>query len=203
MAEAGSEMTSILRVCLLTAICGSLALAQAPLGDLARQQREAKTKKATRVITNEDLAAPAAAAPKTEETAEATGVDTPPETAQKPVPEKKQVKNHASENKEPAEADLAQLARQFRGRYSAQKALVDKLEREYHELQRSYDTQTTQYWLDAGSQLRNQEKWAEQRRKYEQELAAKELKLEAAKEKLDEIREQARRAGLSSAMFEE
>lgn len=92
---------------------------------------------------------------------------------------------------------------EFSARYAAQRKSIDQEQSKLGSLQHDYDLQTSQYWTDAGTQLRNGEQWTAKRKQLEADIAAQQLRLQLATEKLDEIREQARRAGLPLTLFGE
>lgn len=157
----------------------SSARAQESLGELARQQRQSKRPNSVRVITNDDIAmaaAPAPAAP-----AEAKG-------------------DKSDKDKSDAAASLSaddktKLAATFKAKVDEQKKNIAQLERELDVAQREYRLKVAVYYADVGNNLRDGKKWAEEDRKQRAELDDKQKALAAAKQKLADVQEEARKAG--------
>jgi type IV secretory pathway VirB10-like protein len=179
----------------LLALTGMACLAQeVSLGEFARQQRAARTSRPARVITNDDLAAdvqPEPAPPAAAKKAEAA-----PEKANPATPAAKTAKPPG-----PVEA-FQEKERSFRARYADQKREIERLQRLLLAAEHDYDYQTTVYWMDAGSRLRQNDTWVEKRTRYEKEIDETRKQLTAAQEKLENIREEARRAGLTENSLE-
>ena len=152
--------------------------AQESLGELARQQRQAKRPSSARVITNDDIAMAAAPAP--EAAAEATG--------------EKSDKGEAAAV--PSAEDKAKLAASFKAKADEQKKNIAQLERELDVAQREYRLKVAVYYADVGNNLRDSKKWAEEDRKQRAELDDKQKAVADAKQKLADIQEQARKAGV-------
>ena len=163
----------------------SSAGAQQSLGELARQQRQSKRPSTARVITNDDIAmaaapAPAAAAP--DAAAEAKG--------------DKSGKSDAAAA--PGADDKPKLAASFKAKADEQKKNIAQLERELDVAQREYRVKVAVYYADVGNNLRDGKKWAEEDRKQRAELDDKQKELGAAKQKLADIQEAARSAGVKA-----
>jgi len=166
------------------------AWAQESLGDLARQQRQGKRPSAAKVYTNDDFAmAPTPGAPYPALT------DAKPEkTDAEPAatPEK-------SDKAAPAEkTDKTKLAAGFKSKADEQKKNITQLERELDVAQREYRLKVAVYYADAGNNLRDGKKWAEEDKKQRAELDSKQKALADAKQKLADIQEEARRSGVSA-----
>ena len=149
------------------------------LGDLARQQRQAKRPSAAKVVTNDDIppvelpsAEPAAAAEKSGPADDKEG-----KTAAKPAAE-----------------DKSKAAAGFQGKADALKNAIAQLEREYTVSEREYKLRAAVYYADAGNSLRDPKKWAEQERQYQAEMADKRKAIDDAKQKLADLQDQARKA---------
>jgi hypothetical protein len=84
----------------------------------------------------------------------------------------------------------------------AQKGEISRLERELDISTREWKLRQATYYADAGNQLRDPAAWAAQERKYNDETAKKKADLDAARQKLDDLQEQARKAGLTSSQAE-
>jgi len=197
-------MTAIWRNLLVMVLLGGIACAQeASLGDIARQLR-ASQKPPTRVITNDDIQAQRTDGRALTAPSPSTNSTAAPDAAKEPEGSNA-AKAGTTTKKSNAQADetAAPDASAFRARYDAQKKVINELNSKLQALQKAYNEQTSQYWADAGTQLRNGEQWTEKRTKLEADIAAQQIRIEMATEKLDAIREQARRAGLSITMFED
>jgi hypothetical protein len=153
--------------------------AQESLGELARQQRQSKKPSSAKLYTNDDFAmvpeAPAAAAAdKTE----------------------KSDKAEAGAPKAGAADDKVKLAAAFKARADEQKKNIAQLERELDVAQREYRLKVAVYYADAGNNLRDGKKWAEDDRKQRTEIEGKQKAVADAKQKLADLQEEARKAGI-------
>jgi hypothetical protein len=72
------------------------------------------------------------------------------------------------------------------------------LQRELDVSEREGRLRAAAYYADAGVMLRDQSKFAEDSRKNQEEIDSKKHELETAKQKLDDMEEQARKAGVPS-----
>jgi hypothetical protein len=176
----------------LVLLPNTYSFAQVSLGDFARQQRAAKTTPpSSSVITNDDLlkaASPAFPASSTTSNS-AKGSNKGEAVASNSTPPS-------------AVDDYREKERAFRARYADQKREVERLTRELNVTEHEYDYQTSLYWTDAGSRLRENTAWVEKRTRYENEIAETGKKLNAAQDKLAAIEADARRAGLSETILE-
>lgn len=174
--------------------------AQQSLGEVARKNRSAGTARPVpnKVITNEDLGEPAQGRP--EVTANAK-VDAATEAATKDG--KEDGKDKADEGAAAAaeKTPQEQLAA-WKQRVSEQKQKVDLLQREYNVALRENQIQNAEYYADAGTRLRNTQQWTEQQAKLRTEMDAKQKALGAEKQKLADLIEEARKAGIPSSQLE-
>ena len=183
-----------------------------PLGDYARHVRkdpDAKSK--PKVFDNDNLpredklsvvGKPATGenlAPETkpEEAAEpATGSGEP-----KPATEAK-----APANPGPVQGDPAtrkEAIKQWSDKLDGQQQQVELLQRELDVTQREYQVRAAAMYGDAGNRLRNSADWDKQDSQYKQQLADKQKALDDAKQKMEDMREDARKAGVPSSVREE
>lgn len=189
-------MLAVIAVVVATAMA---AAAQAgSLGDYARAVRTEKRPPAKKVYTNDNLPS----------TASISVVGPPPASteekpAAKPQDEKPkadkdqdQKEGKSSENKAPRDEQG------WRNQLDAQKTKIADLTRELDLLQREYKLRVADYYADAGTQLRDPKKWAEEDAKYRADVAEKQKQLEEAKAQLQDMEEQARKAGVSSSSSE-
>jgi hypothetical protein len=173
---------------LLTGVAGAQSL-----GAIARKQREQKKKPATtsRVFTNDDLTTPT----DYNNGAASTGAAATEKSAESPDAK-------AADTKAATPEDKAKLIAEWRAKIDDQKKAATLLERELDVLQREYKMRIAVYYADAGARLRNQGQWAQEDAKYQADIAAKQKDAVAARQKVDELREQARKAGVPSGQIE-
>jgi len=102
-----------------------------------------------------------------------------------------------------AEADSAQdrskQEAEWRAKFAEQKNVIAKLQRELdvavrENNSRQAQTQTTSQ--DLGSRLRNPVLWASENKKYQDEVDGKKKELEEARQKLEDMKDDLRKAGL-------
>jgi len=79
---------------------------------------------------------------------------------------------------------------------------VDLLTRELDVMQREYQLRASAFYADAGNRLRNQGAWDKEDAQYKKQLDAKQKELATAKQELDDLKEQARKAGVPAGMRE-
>lgn len=179
----------------LTVAAGlSLSVYAQSLGDAAREARAEKPAvPQTKVYTNDNLptagaisvlgtGAPASSSPSSSTDKPAKAASTTPAVSD-------------------AEAKQKQVDK-IKTDVEAQKAEISRLERELDISTREWKLRQAAYYADAGNQLRDPAAWAAQERKYNDETATKKQALDDARQKLDDLQEQARKAGMSSAATE-
>lgn len=79
---------------------------------------------------------------------------------------------------------------------------IADLEHELDIMQREYRLRVSQFYWDAGSRLRDDKKWSEEEQKYKDDVADRTAKLEAARAKLEDMKEEARKAGVPQNTIE-
>jgi hypothetical protein len=89
---------------------------------------------------------------------------------------------------------------QWKDKITAQKSQIDLLGRELDVLQREYRLRAAAFYADAGDRLRNSASWDKEDKQYKQQIADKQKAAEAAKQQLNDMQEQARKAGVPSSM---
>lgn len=95
-----------------------------------------------------------------------------------------------------ADAKKKQLADDLNKQAAELKKEIAMLERETDVDQREMSLRQAYYYGDAGTQLRNGQKFAEESKKSQDDLQAKQQHLAETKQKLENLREQARKAGV-------
>ncbi len=196
------------------------------LGDYARQVRKdpSQPKAKPRVFDNDNLpkedklsivgqpspapadtsadAKPADAAAKTSEPGATAGA--PATSESKPTPETKS----APETRAPAKSASEEAAekqaalKQWQQKLATQKEQIDLLQRELDVLQREYQIRAAAFYADAGNRLRNSGSWDKQDAQYKLQIADKLQAIEDAKQKLDDMQEEARKSGVPANVRE-
>ncbi|HLV86547.1 MAG TPA: hypothetical protein VKV39_06180 [Candidatus Sulfotelmatobacter sp.] len=100
------------------------------------------------------------------------------------------------------DADKQAAWKQWGDRINSQKEQVDLLTRELDVLQREYQIRAAAMYADAGNRLRNQTDWDKQDAQYKQQIADKQKALDEAKQKMEDLQEEARKAGVPSSVRE-
>jgi len=154
------------------------------LGDIARQNR-AKKKPSTGskvVIDNDTIpsAPPAAEPAKDKEKAEGAEAEAKKEDGKATGDQAK---------------DAAKSAEDWKAKIEGQKKEIAQLERELDVSEREAKLRAAAYYADAGTQLRDPARFAEESRNQQAEMDSKRKAIEAAKQKLVDLQEQARKAG--------
>lgn len=87
----------------------------------------------------------------------------------------------------------------FKKKIEDQQKQITQLQRELDVAQREARLRAAAYYADAGTMLRDQGKFAEDSRKLQAEIDAKSQALADAKQKLEDLQEQARKSGVPSS----
>jgi hypothetical protein len=101
------------------------------------------------------------------------------------------------------EAARQAAIKQWTDKLNAQKQQIDLLARELDVLQREYQIRAAAMYADAGNRLRNQGDWDKQDAQYKQQIADKQKSVEEAKQKLSDMQDEARRAGMPNSVQEQ
>jgi hypothetical protein len=205
------NLTNILWALFLATLAAVTASAQTSdnLGDYARQVRKQKAQAAPAVkkFDNDNLpavdklsvvgepSAPAADAPpdKTETADAATG--------DKVVAKPEQVGAAAQPAKDAAlekQKDNEAWQKKIKGAQDQ----IDLMTRELDVMNREYRLRAAAFYADAGNRLRNSGSWDKDDAQYKEQIAVKQQAIEDAKKSLDDLQEQARKAGVPSSMRE-
>ena len=106
----------------------------------------------------------------------------------------------------PADDDQAKKQAEWKTwqeRLSGQKSSVDLASRELDVLQKEYQLRAAAMYADAGNRMRNATQWDKEDADFKQKIADKQKTVDDAKQKLDEMQEEARKAGVPAAMREQ
>jgi hypothetical protein len=90
----------------------------------------------------------------------------------------------------------------WQDKLAAQKDQITLASRELDVTQREYQLRAAAMYADAGNRLRNQVDWDKEDAKYKQQIADKQKALDDAKQKLEDLKEEAHKAGVPSSMTE-
>lgn len=210
---------------LLLAVSGIPALAQnqqnsnsqaagegGSLGEYARQmKKESGTSAKPKVFDNDNLPKQdklsiVGTAPPADQNADAAKQDDA--TSSSSADSKSTPDANSSEQKpgsgsaQPDEAAKQAAWKQWGERIKSQKDQIDLLTRELNVLQREYQLRAAAMYADIGNRLRNSADWDKQDAQYKQQIADKEKAVDEAKQKLDDLEEEARKAGVPSSIRE-
>lgn len=183
----------VMVITLLAGACWAQSLPEA-----ARASRQGK-KAATKVYTNDDIPE----SRQLEDADSASGTDSAQNSQDEQSGDQetdaadKQSAKKQSATKGKASADQAERLKQFKRDADEQHKKIADLEREINLMEREHKLRVAAYYADAGTQLRDSKKWFEEERTYQSDLEAKKKDLADAKQKLEDIREQSRKAGVT------
>ncbi len=113
-------------------------------------------------------------------------------------------KEAAKDEKQAAVSDeeRKKQQQQMAGAVAEQRKKIAGLEHDVELLNREERIRTAEYYSDPGVQLRNPQAWTQQEMKMHSDIAAKSQELEAARAKLSQMQEAARKAGVPSSAVE-
>jgi len=114
-----------------------------------------------------------------------------------------QAANPPSDTSKLDEAGKEAAWKQWGDKIAEQQKEIDLLTRELDVLQREYQIRAAAMYGDVGSRLRNSAEWDKQDAQYKQQVADKQKALDDAKQKLEDLQEQARKAGAPSSVREQ
>jgi hypothetical protein len=180
----------VLVICLALLVCG--ASAQQSLGEAARKARKNKPapSPAQRVYTNDNLPSGGSMS-----VVSGSGVNTPgvQDTKSKDTPK---TKDEAARSGE----ELKKEQDEWRAKFADQKNKIQLLERELAVLQREYQIRVAVFYADAGVRLRDDKKFADADRQYKADIETRQRELDSAKQRLEDMREEARKAGMPASV---
>jgi hypothetical protein len=177
------------------------------LGDYARQVRkEPDGKPKKKVFDNDNL-------PKEDKlsvvgNAQAPGAEAAAPAESKPAETANAAPAKAEAGAPPADTSKMDQAqkdaawKQWGDKIKSQQETIDLLTRELDVVQREYQIRAAAMYADVGNRLRNSADWDKQDAQYKQQIADKQKALDDAKQKLEDLREEARKAGVPSSVRE-
>jgi len=191
---------------LFTVLAGSPAVAQTttpppdqtPLGDYARKVHKdsGAAKAKPKVFDNDNL-------PR-EDKLSVVGT----QTADASSPAAADSSKSASADGKPATtADDAEAKKQaewksWQERLTGQKNAIDLASRELDVLQKEYQLRAAAMYADAGNRMRNAAQWDKEDADFKQKIADKQKVVDDLNKKLEDMQEEARKAGVPAAMRE-
>jgi hypothetical protein len=98
--------------------------------------------------------------------------------------------------------DRKKIFDEWKGKIDEQKDDISLISRELDVLQREYRLRAAAFYSDAGNRLRDSKDWDTQDMQYKQQIADKQKSVDDARQKLEDLQEQARKAGVPSASRE-
>ncbi|HVN20027.1 MAG TPA: hypothetical protein VMU05_14675 [Dongiaceae bacterium] len=177
------------------------------LGEYARQiRKEPDAKSKPKVFDNDNLpkddklSVVGKAAPEPETAA----AETKPEEAASPSTDKqpKAGNNPPADTSKLDQAGKEAAWKQWADKIKTQQDAIDLAARELDVLQREYQVRAAAMYGDVGTRLRNSAEWDKQDQQYKQQIADKQKALDDAKQKLEDLQEEARKAGVPSSVRE-
>ena len=193
-------------IILVLSLSACTVLAQS-LGEVARETRNAHHPRAKKVVTNDEIpsvdtmrTAPATAKTDAAEGAEGSDDKAKPKAESKTGSEKDAAKapeagSAASELAKKDEEQKKQEA-EWNSRFSLQRERISLQEREFKLAEQEYQQKQIAHMGDVNARVNNQQQYAEAERLDREELAQKQQKLNAEREKLGGMQEEARHAGV-------
>lgn len=192
-----------LAVLLTVLLICALASAQT-LADAARAAKaEKKPTDTKKVYTNDDFTSTAPAVPASEKgpaesAASGEAKDAKAAKADDKSPKADDRSDKTDKEKSAADSNIDEWKKQVDG----QKKAVEDIEHELSLMEREHQVRVSVYYADAGTQLRDSKKWFEDEKKYEVDHTAKQKSLADARQKLDDLKEQARHAGVPAGQID-
>ena len=187
-------MKKLLFLSLISAFAAAAVAQQQSLGDVARANRAKQRPTATTNLSDDNFARSSEPPSGPASKADAAGTD-----AAKADDKNDGKSGEAKDAKKDAAADDQKKNDRLKGQVEAQKKEIATLQRELDIAEREAKLRSAAYYADAGVMLRDQAKFAEDSRKAQAEIDGKKQALSAAQEKLADLQEQARKAGLPSS----
>lgn len=177
------------------------APAEPSLGSYARNMKKEKKQEATKRFDNDNLPHDDKLSVVGNATDSAAAAPTSDNASEQ---KDSKLQNAAAPTVTPGQSpeERQQVYEQWKGKLSDQQAQVDKLSQAMDLEQREYKLRAAQFYGDAGERLRNQAGWDKQDAEYKQKLADEQKALDDAKQKLDDMHEDARKAGVPSSVTE-
>jgi hypothetical protein len=190
------RLAQVFRLLLLTGLLTGVATAQDSLADAARLQRHQREGKpvASKVITNDDI-------PTTEtiSTVGATGSDTPSDgTSSGNQAAASDASKTGPDGKPLDPAKARQKAwEEWRDRIQKQRTTVEEMQKESDEMEKQYRINTGAVYDNPANSKNGGAQWAQGANvAFRQQMEEKKKAIEEATEKIEQLQEEARKAGV-------
>jgi hypothetical protein len=183
---------------------------QSSLGDYARSVRKDATPKAKpKVFDNDNLPKDdklsVVGEPAAENASNSTPAETGEKTTEKPAGStdgKDTAGAKPADSPEDEQTKKQAAWKTWQDKLTAQKNQIDLSSRELDVLQKEYQLRAAAMYADVGNRLRNSAQWDKEEADFKQKIADKQKAVDDAKQKLDDMEEEARKAGVPAAMRE-
>lgn len=207
MKRAALLFTTAAFVAILAVSCASAQ--DAPLGDLARQVRKQKPAPTNKTFDNDNLpkddkVSVVGQAP--EQSSDGNPQDpnnTAPRAADPAAQAADAAKAGNGEQKSSTDEEQAKkqaMWKEWQNKIKQQRDAIDLANRELDVANREYRLRAAAFYADAGNRLRNSASWDKEDSQYKDQIAAKQKTLDDAKKTLDDMQEEARKAGVPSSV---
>jgi hypothetical protein len=176
---------------------------------LARQVRKQKPAPTAKTFDNDNLpkddkVSVVGQAPEQSSDGNATDANNAAAQAAEPAAQSGDAANAPSgETKSSADEEQAKkqaMWKEWQGKIKQQRDTIDLANRELDVANREYRLRAAAFYADAGNRLRNSTSWDKEDGQYKDQIAAKQKTLDDAKKTLEDMQEEARKAGVPSSM---
>jgi hypothetical protein len=130
------------------------------------------------------------------------GANEKPAAEAKPAPDAKAASGDKASAADDEKAKKEAEWKGWQDKIKAQKDQISLASRELDVTQREYQLRAAAMYADAGNRMRNETQWDKEDAKYKQQIADKQKALDDAKQKLEDMQEEAHKAGVPSSMTE-
>jgi hypothetical protein len=184
---------------LMLLACVGLAVSawgQESLADVARKARDNKRNTSSaseKVFTNDNLSLKSASGSQAE--AKSDGSD------DKAASQDKAEGSDESKAEGTDESGREKMIADWKARIDKEKNDIELLKRELDVAERENRLRAATFYADAGNRLRDEKKYAEDDRKYKAEIESKKQKIADEEKKLEQMRDDARRAGVPAGQI--
>jgi hypothetical protein len=202
-------------VLILAGMMASLASAQStaqeqPLGDYARAVRKDKKPATAKQFDNDNLPAQdklsivgnAAAAGDSQTGAQSGDNSQAAANSGQDQSDKKADDKPPTVQPGESQEDRQKTYDSWKDRLTAEKEKIDLLAREFDVEQREYQLRAAAMYADAGNRMRNSSAWDKEDADYKQKIELKKKALDDAKKEMDDMQEDARKAGVPASVRE-
>ena len=190
----------------------TLAAAQSQsLGDYARSVRKQKGQKAPNTKKFDDDTLPktdtlsVVGPPPTQSSGDSVSTKPQGQDGDQPAKTGQDGKADQKTGVQPAKDEAAQREKankEWEKKFAEQRSQIELLTRELDVVQREYRLRAAAMYADVGNRMRNSAQWDKEDTDYKQKIADKQKTLDDAKQKLEDMKEEARKAGAPASVRE-